>query len=149
VERGRPARNASRALAYRRHFWRITMVWRQPGIEGLTQRNDITKIIDMKTDYTRSIPPEWRPMSRVFTALGDEHRQRILMLFDKGERLNVGQIAAVSTLTRSTVSHHLKILREADVLCSEKIGKEVWFWINRRRLEETLGDVLDYVRAHC
>jgi DNA-binding transcriptional ArsR family regulator len=62
-------------------------------------------------------------MSRVFTALGDEHRQRILMLFDKGERLNVGQIAAVSTLTRSTVSHHLKILREADVLHSEKLGK--------------------------
>jgi DNA-binding transcriptional ArsR family regulator len=103
----------------------------------------------MKTDYTRSIPSEWGPMARVFTALGDEHRQRILMLFDKGERLNVGQIAAVSTLTRSTVSHHLKILHEADVLCSEKIGKEVWFWINRRCLEETFGNVLDYVRAYC
>ncbi|MDR0576360.1 MAG: metalloregulator ArsR/SmtB family transcription factor [Candidatus Accumulibacter sp.] len=103
----------------------------------------------MKSDYTRSIPPEWYPMSRVFTALGDEHRQRILMLFDKGERLNVGQIAAASTLTRSTVSHHLKILREADVLCSEKIGKEVWFWINRRCLEETFGNVLDYVRLYC
>jgi DNA-binding transcriptional ArsR family regulator len=117
--------------------------------KGLTQRNDITKIVDMKTDYTRAIPPEWRSMARVFTALGDEHRQRILMLFDQGERLNVGQIAAVSTLTRSTVSHHLKILHEADVLCSEKIGKEVWFWINRRRLEETFASVLDYVRSSC
>ncbi|MDR3213781.1 MAG: metalloregulator ArsR/SmtB family transcription factor [Azoarcus sp.] len=115
----------------------------------MTERNDITKIVDMKKDYTRSIPPEWRPMSRVFTALGDEHRQRILMLFDKGERLNVGQIAAVSTLTRSTVSHHLKILREADVLRSEKLGKEVWYWINRGWLEETLGNVLAYVRTYC
>jgi DNA-binding transcriptional ArsR family regulator len=106
-------------------------------------------IVDMRSDYTRSIPSEWRPMSRVFTALGDEHRQRILMLFDKGERLNVGQIAAVSTLTRSTVSHHLKILREADVLHSEKIGKEVWYWINARWLESVLGNVLDYVRGHC
>ena len=95
-----------------------------------------------------SIPAEWQSMARVFTALGDEHRQRILLLFDKGERLNVGQIAAVSTLTRSTVSHHLKILREADVLGSEKIGKEVWFWINKKRLEETLGNVLDYVRRN-
>jgi len=109
----------------------------------------MTSLFDMKTSYTRSIPPEWRPLSRVFTALGDEHRQRILLLFDKGEHLNVGQIAAVSTLTRSTVSHHLKILHEADVLCSEKIGKEVWFWINRRWLEETLGNVLTYVREHC
>jgi len=103
----------------------------------------------MKLPNTSLIPPEWRPMARVFTALGDEHRQRILLLFDKGERLNVGQIAAVSTLARSTVSHHLKVLHEADVLCSEKIGKEVWFWINRRRLEETLANVLDYVRQNC
>ncbi len=88
-------------------------------------------------------------MSRVFSALGDEHRQRILLLFDKGERLNVGQVAEVSTLTRSTVSHHLKILREAEVLSSEKIGKEVWFWINRPFIEETLGNVLDYVRENA
>jgi DNA-binding transcriptional ArsR family regulator len=103
----------------------------------------------MRTDYTRSIPLEWRPMSRVFAALGDEHRQRILLLFDRGERLNVGQIAAVSTLTRSTVSHHLKILHDAGVLGSKKIGKEVWFWINRSWLEQTLGSVLDYVRENC
>ena len=101
----------------------------------------------MKSDYTRTLPNEWKPMSRVFTALGDEHRQRILLLFDQGERLNVGQIAEVSTLSRSTVSHHLKILREAEVLASEKIGKEVWFWINSPYLEEVLGNVLSYVRS--
>jgi len=103
----------------------------------------------MKPDYTRTIPPEWQPLARVFSALGDEHRQRMLMLFDKGERLNVGQIAAASTLTRSTVSHHLKILHTAGVLCSEKIGKEVWFWINRPLLEESFGAVLNYVRTEC
>ena len=85
-------------------------------------------------------------MSRVFTALGDEHRQRILLLFEPGERLNVGQVAEVSTLARSTVSHHLKILREANVLQSEKIAKEVWFWINHDYLETVFGNVLDYIR---
>ena len=87
-------------------------------------------------------------MSRIFVALGDEHRQRMLLLFEPGERLNVGQIAEVSTLGRSTVSHHLKILREAGVLASEKIGKEVWFWINREALETTLGNVLDYLKEN-
>lgn len=100
----------------------------------------------MKYDYTQTLPSEWLSMSKVFTALGDEHRQRILLLFDKGERLNVGQIAEVSTLTRSTVSHHLKLLRESRVLASEKVGKEVYFWINRPFLEEVLGNVLDYIR---
>jgi len=111
----------------------------------------MSKLIDMKLfdTYTSSIPPEWEPMARVFTALGDKHRQHILLLFDKGERLNVSQIAAASPLTRPTVSHHLKILYGAGVLCSEKIGKEVWFWINRDWLEETLGNVLSYVQQNC
>lgn len=102
----------------------------------------------MKSDYTQTIPSAWQAMSKIFVALGDEHRQRILLLFEPGERLNVGQIAEVSTLARSTVSHHLKILHESGVLASEKIGKEVWFWINRDALNETFGNVLDYVRDH-
>ena len=102
----------------------------------------------MKSDYSRAIPPEWQAMSKVFVALGDEHRQRILLLFEKNERLNVGQIAEVSTLTRSTVSHHLKILREAQVLLSEKIGKEVWFWINTPFLQTVFSNVLNYVQEN-
>lgn len=100
----------------------------------------------MKTNYRRTIPLQWRGKSRVFAALGDEHRQRILLLFERGERLNVGQIADVCPLGRSTVSHHLKVLHEAGVLASEKIGKEVWFWIDGAFLAEVFGDVLDYVR---
>lgn len=100
----------------------------------------------MRRDYQRTIPREWKAMSKVFLALGDEHRQRILLLFEKGEHLNVGQIAEVSTLARSTVSHHLKILRDAEVLLSEKLGKEVYFWINHKFLEDTLGNVLEYIR---
>ena len=100
----------------------------------------------MKRDYKRTIPREWKAISKVFAALGDEHRQRILLLFEKGEHLNVGQIAEVSTLARSTVSHHLRILRESNVLLSEKLGKEIYFWINRAFLDDVLTNVLNYIR---
>jgi ArsR family transcriptional regulator, arsenate/arsenite/antimonite-responsive transcriptional repressor len=100
----------------------------------------------MNTNYMRALPREWRPMAKVFVALGDEHRQRIMLTFQKGERLTVGQISAVSTLSRPAVSHHLKILRAAGVLESEKIGKEVYLRINKKMLEETFANVLDYVR---
>jgi DNA-binding transcriptional ArsR family regulator len=103
----------------------------------------------MNRNYRRAIPRQWRGMARMFVALGDEHRQRMLLSFGRGERLNVGQIAEVSTLSRPTVSHHLKILREAGVLESEKIGKEVWFWINKPQLDQTLSGVLQYVRDHA
>ncbi|MCK9373924.1 MAG: metalloregulator ArsR/SmtB family transcription factor [Sulfuricurvum sp.] len=102
----------------------------------------------MKTNYTDVLPPEWKPMSDIFTALGDEHRQRMLMLFEPNERLTAGQISDASTLARTTVSHHLKILRQAEVLLSEKKGKEVWFWINKPLLEQTFGNVLNYLKGN-
>ena len=101
----------------------------------------------MNRNYLRAIPREWRNISRAFTALGDEHRQRILLTFEKGERLNVGQIVEVSTLSRSAVSHHLKILRQAGVLDSEKIGKEVYFWLNKKQIRESLVAVMDYLKT--
>ena len=101
----------------------------------------------MHKNYMRSIPREWRQMAKVFIALGDEHRQRILLTFEKGERLTVGQISAVSTLSRPAVSHHLKILRQAGVLLAEKSGKEVFLCINKDVLAESLDAVRDYVRS--
>jgi DNA-binding transcriptional ArsR family regulator len=101
----------------------------------------------VKRNYMRAMPKEWRALAKVFVALGDEHRQRILLTFEKGERLTVGQIAEVATLSRPAVSHHLKILREAGVLAAERAGREVYLRINREVLEQTLSTVLDYVRT--
>ena len=110
-------------------------------------RNHITKNIVMNRDYTKTIPAAWRNISQVFTALGDEHRQRILLTFEPGERLNVGQVVEVSTLSRSAVSHHLKLLREAGVLDSEKVGKEVYFWLNKKALQASLTAVQNYLKS--
>ena len=101
----------------------------------------------MNRNYTKAIPVAWKNVSRVFTALGDEHRQRILLTFEPGERLNVGRIVEVSTLSRSAVSHHLRILREAGVLDSEKLGKEVYFWLNKKQIKASLIAVMDYLKA--
>ncbi len=128
---------------------------RKPGGEALTRDVHMFKLLNtytglhMHRNYMRSIPREWRAMAKVFVALGDEHRQRILLTFEKGERLTVGQISDVSTLSRPAVSHHLKILREAGVLEAEKVGKEVYLSLNRTALEESLATVLDYVRSHA
>ncbi len=100
----------------------------------------------MNTDYTKAIPPQWQSISKVFAALGDAHRQRILLMFEPEERLNIGQIVDVSTLSRSAVVHHLRILREAGVLENEKVGKEVYFWLNKAPLLQSLQAVMDYVQ---
>jgi DNA-binding transcriptional ArsR family regulator len=81
----------------------------------------------------------------MFVALGDPHRQRIVLMFDPGERLTVGQISAASTLSRSAIAHHLKVLREAGVLHSEKVGKEVWYRCDPDTVRAALTDVLHFL----
>jgi DNA-binding transcriptional ArsR family regulator len=103
----------------------------------------------MHKNYMRSLPKEWRAMAKVFVALGDEHRQRMVLTFEKGEQLTVGQISEVSTLSRPAVSHHLKILRAAGILEAEKSGKEVYLRVNRVLVEDTLRTVLDYIRQEA
>ena len=102
----------------------------------------------MNKSYVRAIPREWRNISKVYSALGDEHRQRILLTFEPGERLNIGQIVEVSTLSRTAVSHHLRILREAGVLQSVKEGKEVYFWINKNFLVDAMETVVGYIKKN-
>lgn len=99
----------------------------------------------MRSSYLHSIPTEWGDVSELFVALGDAHRQRIILSFEPGERLNVSQIVANSPLSRTAVSHHLRVLRQAGVLDSEKSGKEVYFWVNKEKVASVLGRVLRYV----
>ena len=102
----------------------------------------------MNKNYVRAIPREWRNISKVYAALGDEHRQRILLTFEPGERLSIGQIVEVSTLSRTAVSHHLRILREAGALQSVKEGKEVYFWINKNFLVDAMETVVGYIKKN-
>ena len=92
------------------------------------------------------VPNEWKNISSLFVALGDEQRQRLLLAFDKDERINILQIVANSKLGRTAVTHHLKLLHHSGVLSSEKIGKEVFFWVNKTHIMTEIQNVLDYLK---
>lgn len=99
----------------------------------------------MLNDHLQTIPEAWSATSKLFVAMGDEQRQRILLAFEPGERLNITRIVSTSALSRTAVNHHLKVLRDAGVLGSEKIGKEVYFWIEKEHIIDALQRVLAYV----
>jgi DNA-binding transcriptional ArsR family regulator len=92
------------------------------------------------------IPSSFKNTADIFIALGDEHRQLILLAFEKGEKLNILQIVSTTTLSRTAVTHHLKVLHRAGALSSEKIGKEVFFWINSPLIANALQQVLNYIQ---
>jgi DNA-binding transcriptional ArsR family regulator len=101
----------------------------------------------MNDQNLQKIPDAWNDVSELFVALGDEQRQRILLTFEAGERLNVTQIVSNSNLSRTAISHHLKILRQAGALESQKQGKEVYFWIRKNNIIDLLDRVVDYVKT--
>ncbi|MGJ8619280.1 MAG: ArsR/SmtB family transcription factor [Methylophilaceae bacterium] len=94
----------------------------------------------------KDIPNEWKNISDLFVAIGDEQRQRILLSFDKNERLNILQIVASSNLSRTAVTHHLKLLKQCGALHSEKVGKEVFFWVNKAHIIQAIDGVLTYIK---
>ncbi len=92
-----------------------------------------------------NIPEPWSDISELFVALGDAHRQRILLSFEQHERLTILQIVEGSQLSRTAVTHHLKVLERGGALQSEKIGREVYFWVNKAFMQQALHNVLNYI----
>lgn len=75
--------------------------------------------------------------SKVFKALGDVTRQRMLNLLLIRE-MCVCEIIAAFTMTQPTTSHHLKILEDADLINSRKEGKWVYYGLNDKQKVTTL-----------
>jgi len=66
-------------------------------------------------------------------ALSDNTRQKIMMLCCCQE-LSVNDIVAASDVAQPTVSHHLKILRNAGLVNTKRRGKQVLYTLNQERL---------------
>ncbi|HLZ24991.1 MAG TPA: metalloregulator ArsR/SmtB family transcription factor [Ktedonobacterales bacterium] len=80
---------------------------------------------------------------RLFTGLGDPMRLEIIFLLADHDRLNVGDIAANFHLSRPAISHHLKVLKDAHILRSEKVAQEVYYRLDFAAVSGRLRAVLD------
>jgi DNA-binding transcriptional ArsR family regulator len=76
-------------------------------------------------------------MDKVFRALGDPTRRRILQLLRERER-SAGEIAEHFTLAKPTLSGHFAVLREAELVATERTGTTITYRLNASVLEEAL-----------
>lgn len=100
----------------------------------------------MSRKYDRRLRKEWTVRARVFVALGDAHRQRMLLMFEKGEELTIKDIADASPLSRTAVAHHVRVLRESGVLVAQKRGRCVFLTPNPRAVLDAMRGVSEYIR---
>ncbi|MBI4672063.1 MAG: winged helix-turn-helix transcriptional regulator [Chloroflexi bacterium] len=82
-------------------------------------------------------------------ALADRTRVQMLLLLGEKGRLCVGDIAANFRISRPAISHHLKVLKAVGVLQSEKVGQEVYYWVDCRNLVTMLRGLADTLEASC
>lgn len=66
-------------------------------------------------------------------ALADETRQKIMHICCC-RQLSVNDIVEQTGVTQPTVSHHLKILRDAGLVDVERRGKEIYYTLNQKAL---------------
>lgn len=70
-------------------------------------------------------------------ALSDPIRREILNLLKAG-RLSAGEISEHFDVTAASISRHLSVLKEADLIRDTRQGKFIYYDINTSVLEETL-----------
>ena len=71
----------------------------------------------------------------VFQAIADPTRRAILLLV-ASQSLTAGAIAANFDTARPTVSKHLQILTECELLHQEQSGREIHYHINAKKMKE-------------
>jgi len=76
-------------------------------------------------------------MKSIFKALDDETRRKILELL-REQDMNAGEIAEEFNMTKPSISHHLEILKNAELISSVKKGQFVIYSINTTLLDEVI-----------
>ena len=74
-------------------------------------------------------------------ALADETRQQIMKLCCCRE-LSVTEIVEKTGVSQPTVSHHLAILRDADLVAARSEGKQTYYTLKQERIAVCCGQLM-------
>lgn len=83
-------------------------------------------------------------MQSAFKALADPTRREILKLLRDGPRTS-GEIAQRFPTSWATISRHLGVLRDADLILSERNGQQIVYELNTTVFDDIIEQILDWV----
>ena len=81
-------------------------------------------------------------LQNTLKALADPIRREILNMLKKG-RLSAGEISANFTVTDASISRHLSVLKDADLIRDTREGKFIFYDINTSVLEDIMLWITD------
>jgi len=85
------------------------------------------------------------PLNIAFKALADASRRQILNMLQTGD-LTAGEIADHFSMTKPSISHHLNILKQANLVQDLRKGQNIYYSLNTTVFQELIGwfyDIID------
>ena len=83
-------------------------------------------------------------MQEGYKALADPTRRRILKYLRGGER-NAGELAEYAGIGRTALSHHLMVLKMADLVRVERRGQFQVYSLNTTVFQDLLTEIMDWL----
>lgn len=75
-------------------------------------------------------------------ALSDKTRREILNLLKDGD-MTAGDIATHFSMAQATVSHHLSVLRDGQLVTDRRDGKYIYYELNTSVIEEIMAWLIE------
>jgi len=83
-------------------------------------------------------------VSAFFKVLGDPTRAKIMYALDKSE-MCVCDLAVLLNMTKSAISHQLKVLRESNLVNFRKEGKLVYYFLADNHVKAVFETAIEHV----
>ncbi len=84
-------------------------------------------------------------MNDAFKALADPTRRKILELLAQNDR-NAGDIAEYFNISKPSISHHLGILKNADLITDERQGQNIVYSLNTTVFQDVVKWFFDFTQ---
>ena len=81
-----------------------------------------------------------------FEALADSTRRAILRRLRAGA-LSAGEIAEAFQLTKPTLSHHFRVLKEAGLVRSERQGTKIVYTLQANVIEDVAAELMEFAAS--
>ncbi len=100
-----------------------------------------------ETEFSTFFPEEYlRRASKILKLISEESKLRIMLLLAKEGPCSVTEISETLQMTQPTVSHSLSLLRAADLVTSNRAGKNIFYDINETTWREMGRQFFDYLQ---
>jgi len=100
-----------------------------------------------KDDLAEFFPEEYiKRAVKILRLVGEESKLRIMLLLAKEGACRVSDISDILGINQTTLSHHLSLLRNADLVATKRDGTNIYYDINDSVWREMGKQFFDYLQ---